>query len=84
MYNKENNTDRTIDGMNSETFDEINIIDRILVNQDAGDNKQVLKSNGVERVNVQFNAVSINVDSRLKKYKNSLYKASVLDSRKRT
>ncbi len=44
----ENNTDRTIDGMNSETFDEINIIDRILVNQDAGDNKQVLKSNGVD------------------------------------
>ena len=44
----ENNTDRTIDGMNSATFDEINIIDRILVNQDAGDNKQVLKSNGVD------------------------------------
>ena len=40
------NTDRTIDGMNSETFDEINIIDRILVNQDAGENKQVLQSNG--------------------------------------
>ena len=42
------NTDRTIDGMNSETFDEINIIDRILVNQDAGENKQVLQSNGLD------------------------------------
>jgi len=44
----EQNTDRTIDGMNSETFDEINIIDRILVNQDAGENKQVLQSNGLD------------------------------------
>ena len=42
------NTDRTIDGMNSETFDEINVLDKILINQDAGTNKQVLKSNGNE------------------------------------
>ena len=44
------NTDRTIDGMNSETFDEINILDKILIQNDAGDNKQVLQSNGLETI----------------------------------
>ena len=44
------NTDRTIDGMNSETFDEINILDKILIQNDAGENKQVLQSNGLETI----------------------------------
>ena len=42
------NTDRTIDGMNSAEFDEINILDKILIQNDAGENKQVLQSNGLE------------------------------------
>ena len=42
------NTDRTIDGMNSAEFDEVNILDKILIQNDAGENKQVLQSNGLE------------------------------------
>ena len=48
IYIMDQNTDRTIDGMNSAEFDEVNILDKILIQNDAGENKQVLQSNGLE------------------------------------